>query len=84
LEIQHQLIKVLLLEKGVKMKVNESGLDRVIRVIVGIALIVLYLFGVLSGTLGIVLTVVGAILLITGLVGFCPLYALLKIQTSKK
>lgn len=66
------------------MKVNESGLDRVIRVIVGIALIVLYLFGVLSGTLGIVLTVVGAILLITGLVGFCPLYALLKIQTSKK
>jgi len=66
------------------MKVNESGLDRVLRVVVGIALILLYLLGVVGGTLGIVLIVVGAIALITGLVGFCPLYSLLKIQTSKK
>jgi len=66
------------------MKVNESGLDRVLRVVVGIALILLYLLGVVGGTLGVVLIVVGAIALITGLVGFCPLYSLLKIQTSKK
>ena len=66
------------------MKVNESGMDRVLRVVVGIALILLYLFGVVGGTLGIVLIIVGAIALITGLVGFCPLYSLLKIQTSKK
>lgn len=66
------------------MKVNESRLDRVLRVVVGIALILLYLFGVVGGTLGIVLIVVGVIALITGLVGFCPLYSLLKIQTSKK
>ena len=65
------------------MKVNESGLDRVLRVVVGIALILLYLLGVVGGTLGVVLIVVGAIALITGLVGFCPLYSLLKIQTKK-
>jgi hypothetical protein len=65
------------------MKKNESGLDRIIRVILGAALVVLSVFQVLSGTLGIVSLVVGAILLITGLIGFCPLYALLKIRTNK-
>ena len=65
------------------MKTNESGLDRVIRAIVGIVLFVLYFTGVISGTLGIILLVVGAILIITSLVGFCPLYAILKIHTNK-
>ena len=65
------------------MKANESGLDRIIRIVVGFVLFVLYFTGVVSGTLGIVSLVVGAILLLTGLVGFCPLYALLKIRTNK-
>ena len=65
------------------MKTNESGLDRIIRVVVGAALLVLYLTQVVAGGLGIVSVVIGAILLITGIVGFCPLYALLKIQTNK-
>ena len=65
------------------MKTNESVLDRVIRVIVGLVLLALYLFGFLAGWLGIVAVVLGAILLITGIVGFCPLYALLKISTKK-
>ena len=66
------------------MKINKSGLDRIIRVIAGIALLVLYFTHVVSGGLGIVLIVVGAVLLITGVVGFCPLYAIMKIQTNKK
>ncbi len=65
------------------MKANESSLDRYIRVILGIALLVLGILGVVSGTLAIVFYVVGAILLVTGVVGFCPLYALLKIRTNK-
>jgi len=65
------------------MKTNESNLDRVIRVIAGLALLVLFFANVISGTLGIVLAVIGGILVITGAVGFCPLYALLKIRTSK-
>lgn len=65
------------------MKTNESGLDRVIRAIVGIVLFVLYFTSVISGTLGIILLVVGAILIVTSLVGFCPLYAILKIHTNK-
>ena len=65
------------------MKTNESGFDRVIRIVVGIVLFVLYFTSVVSGILGIISLIVGAILVITGIVGFCPLYALLKIRTNK-
>jgi hypothetical protein len=62
---------------------NESGIDRIIRVVLGIVLIALAWGGVVSGGFGIVLGVVGAVLLLTGAVGFCPLYALLKIRTKQ-
>ncbi len=65
------------------MKTNESGLDRLIRVIIGVVLLALFAFGVVSGIVGTVFVVVGAVALITGVVGFCPLYTLLKIQTKK-
>jgi hypothetical protein len=65
------------------MKTNESGLDRIIRVVIGVILIALYVAQVVTGVLGIIFIVLGAILLITGAVGFCPLYALLKISTKK-
>lgn len=65
------------------MKLNGSNIDRIIRAVAGVVL--LYLgFGVLSGGLGIVSGVVGAVLLVTGAVGFCPIYALLKLSTLKQ
>jgi uncharacterized membrane protein len=65
------------------MKLNESNIDRVVRAVVGIALLYLGLGGVLSGTLAIVADVVGAILLLTGAIGFCPIYFALKLSTKK-
>jgi hypothetical protein len=65
------------------MKTNESNMDRIIRGLVGIVLLVLYFTNVAAGTLGIILLIIGAILLLTGIVGFCPLYTLLKINTKK-
>ncbi len=65
------------------MKANESGLDRIIRVLLGIALLVLNVAGVVTGTLGTIFIVVGVLALFTGALGFCPLYALLKIRTNK-
>ena len=65
------------------MKTNESKMDRIIRVVLGVVLIALFFLNVIGGTLGIVGLVLGGILLLTGLVGFCPLYALLKIKTNK-
>jgi cytochrome b subunit of formate dehydrogenase len=67
-----------------KLKLNEAPIDRIIRVIVGIALLALGLFGVAAGIWMWVATILGAILLVTGIVGFCPLYALFKISTAKK
>ncbi len=65
------------------MKINESSLDRFIRVILGIVLLALYFTGTVTGGLGILFIVLGAVALLTGAVGFCPLYALLKITTNK-
>lgn len=65
------------------MKANESSLDRIIRVIAGIVLLALYFTGTVTGGLGIVLIVLGAVALLTGAVGFCPLYAVLKINTKR-
>jgi hypothetical protein len=65
------------------MKTNESSLDRIIRVVLAVVLFALYFTQTVTGTLGIVFIVIGAIALITGVVGFCPLYTLLKIRTNK-
>ena len=60
---------------------NEGTVDRVIRVIAGIALLVLGWGGVVDGTLGTVFKVLGFVPLATGLTGWCPLYAALGIST---
>ena len=65
------------------MKTNESSTDRIIRVVLGIVLLALYFTATVTGGLGVVFIVLGAIALLTGVVGFCPLYALLKINTKK-
>lgn len=66
------------------MKANMSGFDRFIRAIVGIVLLALYFTGTVTGGLGIVFIIIAALLLITGVLGFCPIYALLKIRTNKR
>lgn len=62
---------------------NEGASDRLIRLILAIA----------SGyaawvtwpaTMGVVLTVIAAVALFTGLVGWCPAYTLFGISTTKK
>jgi hypothetical protein len=63
--------------------VNESGVDRVIRVVLGLALLALGFGGVVTGVLGIILEVIGIVALLTGIVGVCPAYMLLKFRTNK-
>ncbi len=63
--------------------VNEAGLDRVIRVIVGIILLALGWAGVVTGGAGVFLKIIGFVPLITGLVGWCPLYAVLRFSTRR-
>lgn len=65
------------------MSTNESKFDRAIRAVLGVVLAVVA-FVVGAGTVaGIILLVVAAVLIVTAEVGFCPLYALLRIRTNK-
>ncbi len=64
-------------------KVNEASWDRILRLVLGAALLVLAVAGVVTGALGIILGVVGAIFLVTGIVGFCPLYTIFGIRTRR-
>jgi Protein of unknown function (DUF2892) len=59
---------------------NEGALDRIIRFVAGVGLGIVVLTA-LTGVWQIVAGAVAAILLVTGLVGFCPLYGLLHIDT---
>lgn len=57
--------------------------DRIIRIIVGLVLIALYFTNIISGTIGIVALVIAGMFIITSLVGNCPPYSLLGINTCK-
>jgi hypothetical protein len=64
--------------------INESGLDRIIRIVLGLVLLYLGFSGIVGGGLGVLLIVLGLIPLLTGLIGWCPLYALFKIRTKQE
>jgi hypothetical protein len=59
-------------------------IDRGIRLTLAAVVVVLYLTGVISGVWAIILGVLAVIFVVTGLVGFCPLYAPLKLSTRGK
>ncbi len=65
------------------MKPNLGTIERIIRVILGAIFAYLYFAGVVSGTLGIILVVLAVMLVLTGLLSFCPLYYILKFSTRK-
>lgn len=58
------------------MTINEGALDRIIRVIVGLAIISLVFIGPKTPWAWF-----GLVPLLTGLTGFCPAYALFGIRT---
>jgi hypothetical protein len=63
------------------MKKNVGSIDRIIRILFAVVVAVLFFTDVVTGTLGIVLLVVGAVLLATSFINFCPLYAILGINS---
>ena len=66
-----------------KLSFNLGGLDRAVRMIVGVVLAAVAYFGILSGTGAIIAYVVAAIAFVTGLVKFCPAYAIFGINSCK-
>ena len=58
---------------------NEGTADRVVRIALGFLLVALVFFGSKTAWFG----ALGLVLLVTGFVGFCPLYRVLRIRTCK-
>nr|MBI1231495.1 DUF2892 domain-containing protein [Cytophagales bacterium] len=63
------------------MKKNMGNVDKIIRTLLAVVAIYLYVSGLVSGTLGIVLMVLAGVFLFTSLIGFCPLYSLVGLST---
>ncbi|REE79769.1 Protein of unknown function (DUF2892) [Lutibacter oceani] len=65
------------------MKKNMGTSDKAVRILIAIAIAVLYYTNVINGTLAIILMAVGIIFLLTSLLNFCPLYTIFGINTCK-
>ena len=65
------------------MKRNMGGIDKVLRFLLGVAGALLVYYEVVSGPLAYILLAVVAILILTSLIGFCPLYGLLGLNSCK-
>ena len=66
------------------MKKNMGALDKSLRVLADIFIALLYYLDILSGMLAYVLMAVAIVFLITSFVNFCPLYAILGVNTCKR
>ncbi len=66
-----------------KFTTNEATIDRIIRIALGIGLAAFAVAGTVTTPLLYVVWIVSAIALVTGIVGFCPLYALFGISTRR-
>lgn len=63
---------------------NEAYWDRTLRVLLGVVLLYLGWMGVVGGTLGVVFKIAGFLPLVTGLIGYCPAYALFGVGTCPR
>jgi hypothetical protein len=58
------------------MKINEGGLDRILRVLAGLAILSLAFVGPKTPW-----AYLGLVPLLTGAIGYCPLYSILGLNT---
>lgn len=63
---------------------NIGKFDRLLRIAVSIVFVVLIASETVTGTMAIVLGAAASIFMLTSVLGVCPLYIPLKINTNKK
>jgi hypothetical protein len=66
------------------MKKNMGTIDKVVRIIVALIIVLLYVSNKIEGTTAIVLLVLSGIFILTSFISFCPLYYPLGISTKKE
>lgn len=65
------------------MKKNMGTADKTIRILIALAVVILYFTNIISGIFGIILMIFAVVFVLTSLISFCPLYTLLGINTNK-
>ena len=63
---------------------NVGMIDRVVRIILGIALIVVFALNMIAAPWSYLVALIGLIALVTGAIGTCPLYSLIGVNTLGK
>ena len=66
------------------MKKNMGTIDKVIRILIAVVVLILYFANVISGTLAIIFLALSVVFIVTSFISFCPLYFPLGISTRKK
>jgi hypothetical protein len=66
------------------MKNNMGTIDKVVRIIVALIIILLFVSNKIEGTTAIVLLVLSGIFILTSFISFCPLYYPFGISTKKE
>lgn len=66
------------------MNKNMGSVDRIVRTIAAVVIVVLLLTGALEGVAGTILGILAIVFLGTSAVGYCPLYAPFKLSTKKQ
>ena len=61
---------------------NVGSLDKIVRIVAGLALVVIALLK-LDGSATLVALAVGVVLIVTAVINFCPLYRILGLRTTK-
>lgn len=61
---------------------NVGSLDKIVRIVAGLALVVIALLK-LDGSATLIALAVGVVLIVTAVINFCPLYRILGWRTTK-
>jgi hypothetical protein len=65
------------------MKKNVGSIDKGIRVLMALAVVLMNYFEIINGTTALILLSIAMVLIITSFANFCPLYALIGKSTCK-
>jgi len=68
-------------ERRHKMKANVGGIDKIIRLVAGLALSAVGALGLVVAPWSYVAMGAGAVFVVTAAIGFCPLYTILGINS---
>ncbi len=63
---------------------NMGFIDRIIRTTLAAAFIVMIIMGVLNGIIAIILGVLAVVFIFTSVIGHCPLYTIINVNTLPK